>query len=244
MQIDLSQRWISTDNNINLVFNFTDARAKFDTITGGYNVPNGTLVTTNEALLQTGDNVLYNETEIRQYHLLINGKNASRTNVRLIANRCDGPCPLPNITEFNNTNVTVEPKLCRWSDPRSWLSGHVPLDGESVEVTQDCYVFLFDVVESALVEIVYINTILLFEDLADRHLRAKYIFVRQGHIVIGNSTHPFRFNATITLSGEKENQEIAYRDTIEAGNKILINTNLTQMYGIPRSGSSRLRNVV
>lgn len=96
------------------------------------------------------------------------------------AARCDGACPLPNITDFNNgTGPVVINKLCRWSDPLSWLSGHVPLDGETVEVTQDCTYFWFDVELSAIVEALYINTIFIFEDgIADRHLRAHHIFVR------------------------------------------------------------------
>lgn len=120
------------------------------------------------------------------------------------AAKCDGACPLPPITEFNNTNGTnVTNKLCRWSDPLSWLSGKVPVDNETVEVTQDCTYFWFDVKESAIVNALYINTIFIFEDgFDDRHLRAKYIFVRKGQIWIGNSTNRFTRRARITLYGE------------------------------------------
>jgi len=57
-------------------------------------------------------------------------------------------------------------------------------------------------------------------------LRAKYVFVRAGELIIGNETNPFQGTARITLFGEKENQHIVYDNAIEAGNKILANTGL------------------
>jgi len=63
------------------------------------------------------------------------------------------------------------------------------------------------------------------------HLRAKYVFVRMGELIIGNETDPFLGQATITLYGNKQDQHIVYDNAIEAGNKILANTGLIKMYG-------------
>lgn len=230
-----------------MVFNFTEPRAKIDVTIGSSStdkIPNGTLVFNPQNIWQSGYNVLYNDTSIQQFQIAFNGKNNSKSIVVMNAARCDGACPLPNITEFNGTGPGTTTKACRWSDPNSWLSGHVPLDGETVEVTQDCTYFWFDVEVSAIVEVLYINTIFIFEDgFGDRHLRAKYIFVRKGQIWIGNSTNYFTRKARITLYGEYSSRNIVYKDCIEGGNKILVATNLVQMYGRPRSASSRLLSI-
>ncbi len=51
-------------------------------------------------------------------------------------------------------------------------------------------------------------------------------------------------NAKITLYGEKENSHIVYANAIEAGNKILANTNKVSMYGKQRTGLTRLKETV
>jgi hypothetical protein len=74
---------------------------------------------------------------------------------------------------------------------------------------------------------VQINGRLSFkQDAPKLHLRAKYIFVRMGELIIGNETNPFQGEAKITLYGLKQDQHIVYANAIEAGNKILANTGL------------------
>jgi hypothetical protein len=92
MLLDLSPRWSPSDKGINLVMNFTDIRAKVEVITGGDYIENTTLTTKSSNQLQTGDNIIYNDTETRQIHLHINGKNKTRTSVRMIGYRCIGSC--------------------------------------------------------------------------------------------------------------------------------------------------------
>lgn len=85
---------------------------------------------------------------------------------------------------------------------------------------------LFDVDETPILNMIQINGRLTFEDdVKDLHLRAKYIFIRAGELIIGTADTPFKKNAKITLFGEKENQHMVYDNAIEAGNKILVNTN-------------------
>ena len=88
-----------------------------------------------------------------------------------------------------------------------------------------------------------INGILTFENngVQDLTLRSKYIFVRAGQLIIGNKTNPFLKNANIILYGDYSSKEIVFTNAIEAGNKVLANTNLLSFYGKQRSLFSRLR---
>ena len=54
--------------------NFTDVREKVEVTTGGEEILNQTLVNKTEEEWLTGDNVVYNDTETREIHLIINGK--------------------------------------------------------------------------------------------------------------------------------------------------------------------------
>lgn len=73
--------------------NFTDVRAKVEVITAGEIIPNMTLVNKTASQWQTGDNVIYNDTDVREIHIAINGKNASRNYIKMNGYRCDGTCP-------------------------------------------------------------------------------------------------------------------------------------------------------
>ena len=153
------------------------------------------------ALLQTGDNVVYNDTPTREIHVLINGKNTSRTNLVMTGYRCVGSC----LTGINET--AVETTFRRWSNRLSWPSGAVPIANESVEILPG-WNMLYDVaeVDSHILSMLQINGRLTFEDgVKDLHLKSKYIFVRAGELIIGTSTTPFVNNARITLYGEKAN---------------------------------------
>jgi hypothetical protein len=80
-----------------------------------------------------------------------------------------------------------------------------------------------------------VNGVLIFSDEIDIHLQAINIYVRAGELHIGNETHPHQHNALITLLGEKEADTIVFDNGIEAGNKILINTNIVKMFGKSRT---------
>lgn len=104
---------------------------------------------------------------------------------------------------------------------------------------------LYDLAESPIVNLLEINGRLTFEDgVKDLHLRAKYIWVRAGELVIGTETSRFQKNAKITLYGEKELQSILFDYAIEGGNKAMINTNSISFYGKLRNTFSRLKSEV
>ena len=97
IQVSLSPHWAPTDKNLYIVHNFTDVRAKVDFVVNGKDlIPNMTLVNKTSDLWQTADNVLYNQTEKREIHYVINGKNTTKQFFTMAGSRCIGAC-LPAI---------------------------------------------------------------------------------------------------------------------------------------------------
>lgn len=126
--------------------------------------------------------MVYTEDNAREIHVLFNGKNTGKS-MLLKGYRCEGPCLKPVI----NDTVVIEDTARRWSNPLSWESKKVPVAGESVEILPGVNM-LYDVAESPIMEMITINGRLTFEDgKTDLHLRAKYIFVRVGELIIGTA---------------------------------------------------------
>jgi hypothetical protein len=234
MQFDLSTRWNDQDKGIHFVHNFTDVREAIDVVAGDEVIPNNTLPGKAKANRRAGDNVVYNKTEERRIEFWVDGKNKSKSSIKLIGWRCKNYCP-KGVEE-----KPIEDAVRRWSDKESWPLGILPQEGETV-VIEPGWNMLYDLEESPIFNMVEINGRLTFEDAdKDLHLRAKYVYVRAGELIIGTQEQPFNRTAKITLYGEKENQHILWDNAIEAGNKILANTNKISMYGKSRHSHSRL----
>ena len=234
MQINLSPHWKTTDKDVYFIHNFTDVRAKIDFLTGGDNIQNETILNTNNAPKQTGVNIVYNDTATREVHFLINGKNASRRSINLVCYRCIGSC-IPTVKK-----VAIENNIRVWSRPESWTSNRVPVEGEDV-VVEPGWNMIYDLEESPIYRYVQINGRVTFKtDAPKLHLRAKYLYVRMGELLIGSQDQPFAGQALITLFGMKQDQHIVYENAIEAGNKILANTALISMWGQQRGSRTRL----
>ncbi|CDW80878.1 ipt tig domain containing protein [Stylonychia lemnae] len=244
MQIDLSNRWTTSDKDIYFMYNFTDVRAKVEFISGESIQNNATLLNKVQNMLQTGDNVVYNDSETREIHTIFNGRNLTKKSLVMKGYRCIGSCLSP-ISDQNN----VESIFRRWSDPSSWPNGKVPTDGENV-VIEAGWNMLYDVQNSAgpILKMLQINGRLTFDNEDEKgknlYLYAKYIFVRAGALIIGNETKQFQGVANIVLYGEKANEQIVYDQAIEAGNKILVNTGNISIYGLARNKLTRLRESV
>ncbi len=118
-------------------------RAKFDFLTGKDNIKNLTLLSSDAKVLQTGANVVYNDTSMRQIHFILNGKNATRNPMVIAGYRCDGPC----IAAVTNVAIDANQKL--WSQASSWKSGKVPLAGENV-VVEPGQNLIYDLEESPI----------------------------------------------------------------------------------------------
>jgi hypothetical protein len=97
-----------------------------------------------------------------------------------------------------------------WSKPESWKSGKVPLENEDV-VVEPGLNLIYDLEESPIYRYVQINGRVTFKtDAPKLHLRAKYLFVRMGELLIGSEGSPFAGEATITLYGMKQDEHIVY----------------------------------
>lgn len=114
--------------------NFTDIRAKVDFIVSSTalkpeKILNETLLSAVASVRQTGANVVYNDTSVRQIHYLINGKNSTRRQIKMVAYRCNGAC-----LAATTPQIAVEPTVRLWSNPTTWPSEKVPQDGDDVEI--------------------------------------------------------------------------------------------------------------
>ena len=91
MNLSLGEEWLETDKPVYFVHNFTDVRAEINVTTDGYQVLNETLPSKlmTDTNFQTGQNVLYNTTDVREFHFVVTGKNSSAfKKLNFKANRC------------------------------------------------------------------------------------------------------------------------------------------------------------
>jgi hypothetical protein len=206
------------------VFNFTEARARVNITTGGSLVPNATLTTLTGALLQTGANIVYNDTAVRLIEFLVNGKNSSRSSVVMAAERCIGAC-------FDGiADVVVENGTRYWSNASSWPNNTLPVDGDDT-VVQSGWNMVLDLPQTPILSSLQINGILTFLQGSNITLRAKIIFVRAGILNVGTPAIPYVGSATILLYGNQTSETVVYADNIDTGNKMLANTGRVNMYG-------------
>ena len=122
--------------------NFTDVRAEVNVTAGGMLIPNTSLTVKKPTTWQTGDYVVYNDTGTREIHVVFNGRNKSKANVKMIGARCKGPC-----ISAVNTNVTTESTIRRWSNPLNWDTGKIPVAGDNVTILPG-WNMLFDSADS------------------------------------------------------------------------------------------------
>lgn len=82
MKLEVSEMWATDDKDIRMVFNFTEKREAVNITTSygtGTQIANNTLSTL--STWSSGDYQLRNATELREFEILINGKDASRNNL-------------------------------------------------------------------------------------------------------------------------------------------------------------------
>jgi hypothetical protein len=125
MECDLSSRWSENDSDLNLVYNFTDTRARENFTVNGVLIPNNTLITTPHL---TGANLILNDTATREIYTVVNGKNNSASaKIMIYGERCIGFC----FADINN-NLTFNTTIRYWSDNSSWPNNTLPVDGDDV----------------------------------------------------------------------------------------------------------------
>jgi hypothetical protein len=94
MRMEMSPRWTEDDLNVHVVMNFTDVRASINiTDTKGVLIANESYIDRDEHALVNGDCVVYNQTEVREFHYVINGKDMEdRSVLYLTGHRCIIDC--------------------------------------------------------------------------------------------------------------------------------------------------------
>lgn len=225
--------------------NWTDVRAQIDVEvkhgSGSWElIQNDTIPEAAEEYLP-GHNVIYNETEIRETHLVVNGKGRSanpwhETHIKLTGHRCVGSC-----VEEVDFDVEVEAEARYWSDVTSWPNETLPAEGEDVHI-EPGWNMVYDLEgESPIYQLVRVNGKLSFKEDMDLHFRAKHIFVRGGEMALGTPEAPLTNSVTITLVGEKNAETIVYDNAVEAGNKVIAVTGKFSAYGIKRDDSRMSR---
>lgn len=185
-----------------------------------------------------GANYVYNWTDAREFGWKASRKGNDTMDVKIVGVRCINPdCDLTDVPD-----VPISDETKYWSNATTWGDGIVPTGGD-VEILPGENI-IYDLANSPVFDVVTVNGRLSFLDdaayLPSLNLNAKHIFVRAGELLIGNSTHPFQADASITLFGDQSDAQVKMSGTVEAGNKIIANTNLVEFYGKPRSRMSRL----
>lgn len=77
MNFEIAQPWEASDKSVYLIHNFTDVRAGIevkDRSTGAL-IKNDTIDHANFNDIVAGQNLVLNDTETREFHVVINGKN-------------------------------------------------------------------------------------------------------------------------------------------------------------------------
>jgi len=184
----------------------------------------------------TGDNWVRNETEIRTFEFVVNGKLPENSLLKVEPLECiSGTCTLAAVDE-----VELEEGQRLWSNAESWESGVVPVEGDTVEILSGVNMLL-DIEETPIFASLEINGRLSFlDDDKDIHLRANKIFVRAGEFFIGTATAPFSRNATISLMGDQETETLTLGGTVDGGNKVLGIVGQVEFYGTTRDRMGRL----
>ena len=201
----------------------------------------------------SGYNVVYNDTETREFDWVVNGRNdpaiSGEKSILIEGFQCaQGECPLDEIDD-----VPIETTVRLWSKKDSWEgqfdsnADGIPIEGDDVEIRPG-WNMVYDIEESPILELVTINGRLTFqqkdesENLEDinLHLKAHHIFIRAGEFIIGTKEKPFTMIAKITLYGEQNAETIVMDGAVEAGNKVIANMGLFEAHGAQRSKMSRL----
>ena len=239
MDMWIGATWLDTDLNTYFMTNFTDVRASVNiTTAGGELIANETLIQKSESEHLMGDNVVYNQTEVREFEFVINGKDKSRKNVKMEGFRCVWECDLKEVEEAEISDTAVP-----WSDPSSWPTGALPVEGEEAEIPPGVWME-FDIEETPLLKSLTINGRLTFkndpEEAVDRTIHAYIVFVRAGEFFIGSEEEPYNGIATVKLYGEPRSEAIAFSMYTEGGNKGILNIGTVKMFGKGRSQMTRL----
>ena len=123
----------------------------------------------------------------------------------------------------------------RWSDPASWPSGKVPVEGESVSVPAG-RPLLLDVSPPRLASLsIPAGSALVFADTGDLTLRTDWIML-EGTLAVGSEAQPFTHRAVIELT-----DALPGEDVMGMGDRLLgVMGGTLELHGQPRTSWTRL----
>ena len=235
----MSTRWEASDKDIKMVFNFTEQREAVNITTnfggaGSVQIENNTLA----AGTKSGDYQLRNATEVREFEILLNGKDKTREKLLVRPLECIlGQCPIEAVEDIN-----LPDKASPWSNKDSW-GGVLPVDGDEVEIKNNMWIEL-DLKETPKLKKLTINGRLTVksdkDNLPDIKLQSKLIWVRSGELLVGTAEAPFEQNFVVELQGETEDETLTLDGLTKAGNKVIVSNNKIEMFGKKRTNISRM----
>jgi len=236
---------------VHVRFNFTDHREMFEVRRG--TLPAGTkssavgfvdptLLPSQAALTPTSPAGAssFDNTTAMEFRTVLTGQPVIKANsgdLQVKAYRCyGGHCTLKLVDD----NVTMETFKRVWSNPNSWPSGAIPVEGESVTI-EPGWSMILDT-NTAIMSFLEVNGDLVFDNTTSVTLNANMIHVRKGRILSGSQQYPLLPNIThqIVINGTFNSLAYAFDPNIEVVNKALIITGNMQLYGAKRRAWVRL----
>ena len=128
--------------------------------------------------------------------------------------------------------IEEEPRY--WSDPRSWQTNKLPVEGEDV-IIESAWNMILDIPETPLLRTLEINGRLTVQnDGKSYQINTFLIYVRRGELIVGTEDEPFNGIATFNLHGDQLSKKLYFHESMfEHGNKVIGNTGKVRMYGKP-----------
>lgn len=186
MKFGISDQWSPQDKNVFLMTNFTRVREAINVLDlNGQQIKNRTLIEKEEKDLVNGDNVVYNQTEVREFQWVVNGKDLQdRSMLTFNAYECLLNCEAEVVEDC--TSMKAE---SMWSDPESWALKAAPGEGDEVVIGL-CDNIVLDVDTPILKKLVVNGRLSFKNDVTQPQfltLNAKLIHVNAGELLIGSS---------------------------------------------------------
>ena len=222
--------WKPTDKGIVLRFNYTDYKEDYlvqvhkwgGTILNAtrYNETNTTLdpVADNFTL---GDYILLNKSDLLE--LGINGKQNGTLDVDTII--CKLYCPV-----LNNTNVTVENFIRKWSNATMWPNQTLPQQWDVVVIPPE-WVLDLDIDPPVLDKLIIDGELQFDTSRSLSTLTATNIWVRKGNLTAGNSSYAFPGQIVINMTANRSSDAFIVDPNYSFGSNSIIVTGSLRLYG-------------
>ena len=214
------------DHPIYLQFNYTDERDTF--VSNGSQIPIASLPSDPKTSVEPFG-TWANNASTNQFLVIFTGTESDETSETERLLYMEGlRCTDCGYTY--NSKVYQGSTWYYWSNPTSWPSGKVPVQGENVEIPNNIKMYL-DVNPPALNQLTIKGTLQVLDFPNITKLSAGYIFIRENALFqIGSESAPFANKFTIELLGKREDPSITLGEDQQGGNKVMIVTGELTIY--------------